>query len=336
MPGDELSDVLNSDRSGYRAKRVVVTAREEAVESGDFRITTGHLLLALLNELDGSAAECLEGIGLDLDTARAGVAALDNGLRPGHDIRPALTASTKRVLVRAAESSRKLRHRAVTTGHLLLGLLEESDSLGALVLSESGVNVRRFRRELHRFLRYDWSYGDDDWAPRTPPLVVAFAGERTVAHSASAVWALMEPIENTPLLYPDSKDGHHRADRMPGFPRGLGERITWTMTRSGAQRTDVTEYVEFEFERHLVSRLVTASAPTAYLQTALSLTPVGEETTTIRFEEQLLSTHPERRGLAAERARRTKTIDEMLAHVERLLDTRSDSSEQPGGVIAAK
>jgi hypothetical protein len=330
-----LRDAVDLDRFGQRTKRVVVTAQGEAVESGDLRITTGHLLLALLNELDGSAAVCLAEVDLDLETARAGVIALDTATRPGHGIRPTLTASTKRVLVRAAAGSRKLRHRAVTSGHVLMGLLEESDSLGALVISESGVNLQRFAREVRRSLRYDWSYGEGDWAPRTPPLVVAFAGEHTVAHSASAVWALMEPVENVPLLYPDTEGGEYRADRLPGYPRGLGERTAWIMTRSGVRRTDVTEYVEFEYERHLVSRLVSASAPTAYLQTALSLTPVQEEMTTIRLEEQVGLTHPDRRGIAAERTRRSQIMDEALANVERLLDART-ADERPERVVAAE
>jgi ATP-dependent Clp protease ATP-binding subunit ClpA len=54
-----------------RAKRVLEEAMQEASELEHDFIGTGHLLLGLLREPDGVAAEVLQALGLGLDRARA-------------------------------------------------------------------------------------------------------------------------------------------------------------------------------------------------------------------------------------------------------------------------
>lgn len=60
---------------GPRAKKVFALAALEAGSRGE-RVGTGHLLLALLNEGEGLAAQVLVELGVDLGAMRARVVEL--------------------------------------------------------------------------------------------------------------------------------------------------------------------------------------------------------------------------------------------------------------------
>src|SRR5207248_321548 len=59
-----------------RAKRVIELSWEEAQSLGHDYIGTEHLLLGLLAEGDGLAAQVLAKLGADLETARAAIRAM--------------------------------------------------------------------------------------------------------------------------------------------------------------------------------------------------------------------------------------------------------------------
>jgi ATP-dependent Clp protease ATP-binding subunit ClpA len=58
------------ERFTDRARRVIVLAQEEARMLGHNYIGTEHILLALLREGDGVAAQVLVGAGVDVNQAR--------------------------------------------------------------------------------------------------------------------------------------------------------------------------------------------------------------------------------------------------------------------------
>jgi hypothetical protein len=62
------------------------------------------------------------------------------------------TPRFRNVFALASEAARQLGHDFVGTEHLLLGLLRESEGVGAQVLMERGVTLDRAERTLHRLL----------------------------------------------------------------------------------------------------------------------------------------------------------------------------------------
>ena len=59
-----------------RARQVLNLAQEEAARLGHNYVGTEHLLLGLLLEAEGIAAQVLNGMGVDVDTARAQIGEL--------------------------------------------------------------------------------------------------------------------------------------------------------------------------------------------------------------------------------------------------------------------
>jgi len=61
------------ERFTDRARQSVVLAQEEARRLGHTYIGTEHLLMGLLRETDGIAAQALRGLGIGLSNVRAEV-----------------------------------------------------------------------------------------------------------------------------------------------------------------------------------------------------------------------------------------------------------------------
>ena len=72
------------ERFTDRARRVVKLAEEEARRLDHNYIGTEHILLGLIREGDGVAAQVLTGLGADLDGARAQVIRLLDEYRRKH------------------------------------------------------------------------------------------------------------------------------------------------------------------------------------------------------------------------------------------------------------
>ena len=75
------------ERFTDRARRVIVAALSEALRFGHNYIGTEHVLLGLIQEKDGVAAQVLAGAGADLGRVRAEVVRLlaEYQQRPGAD-----------------------------------------------------------------------------------------------------------------------------------------------------------------------------------------------------------------------------------------------------------
>jgi ATP-dependent Clp protease ATP-binding subunit ClpC len=126
------------DRFTESARQVSVLALQEARRLNHTAIGTEHLLLGLIGE-GGAAASVLTSFGMSLPNCRAHVQKI-NGWGtlpvPGH---LPFTPGAKRALAYAVRESLTLHHMHVDTGHLLLGVLAESDGVALDVLAASGV-----------------------------------------------------------------------------------------------------------------------------------------------------------------------------------------------------
>jgi hypothetical protein len=125
-----------------RARRAVLSAQHEAREHRHDHIGTEHLALGMLAEPEGLAVRAVEALGVSREAARqALVAAL-----PPPDVEGPVTAEdipftqpAKKTLELALRAALLLGHNYIGTEHLLLGLLDEEDGLGARTLSDLGV-----------------------------------------------------------------------------------------------------------------------------------------------------------------------------------------------------
>jgi len=135
------------ERFTERARRVMVLAQEEARALRQNFIGTEHLLLGLIHEGDGIAAQALEHLGITLDLARARVEDT-MAPTPAPDGPPPFTPRAKKVLEFSLREALQLGHNYIGTEHILLGLVRVDDGRGAHVLIDLGADLARVRQEV--------------------------------------------------------------------------------------------------------------------------------------------------------------------------------------------
>jgi ATP-dependent Clp protease ATP-binding subunit ClpA len=149
-----------------RAKKVVELAVDEARRLNHHYIGTEHLLLGLIREGEGIAAGVLESLGANLEKVRRTTIEVLSQAGPGFASRreeasfsgesrprPDFGRFTERarLAIRTAIVEAREREQAeVNTGHMLLALIQEDESLAALALQQCGVNLGAAQREVEQ------------------------------------------------------------------------------------------------------------------------------------------------------------------------------------------
>jgi ATP-dependent Clp protease ATP-binding subunit ClpC len=142
-------------------------ANQEAQRFNHEYIGTEHLLLGLIKEGSGVAANVLKNLDIDLRKIRHEVEKL---VRSGPDLvtmgRLPQTPRAKKVIEYSMEEARNLNHNYVGTEHLLLGLLREQEGVAAQVLMNLGLRLDEVRREVLNLLGHgidpsDFGHGID-------------------------------------------------------------------------------------------------------------------------------------------------------------------------------
>ena len=149
-----------------RVRKVLAMAREEAVRLQHDYVGTEHILLGLIREGEGVAAEVLRNLAADLDDL---LRLVEENIRAGKATTPIgelpYTTRAKKVLEYAMAESRELNHSYVGTEHLLLGLLREERGLAAKVLGELGIGVDEARGEMLKLLGTDMPASSQEAGP---------------------------------------------------------------------------------------------------------------------------------------------------------------------------
>jgi len=141
------------NRFTERARKVIILAKEEARRFNHDYIGTEHILLGLIREGEGVAANVLQKMGVSLENIRLEIEKL---VQPG----PAtqiigdipFTPRAKKALELAAEEARSLGHNYIGTEHLLLGLLREGEGVASQVLLNLGLDLNAVRNEIMELL----------------------------------------------------------------------------------------------------------------------------------------------------------------------------------------
>jgi ATP-dependent Clp protease ATP-binding subunit ClpC len=143
-----MSDML--ERFTKRARQALTLAQDEAQRLGHRFIGTEHLLLGLLRERQGRAAQVLVRMGVTVERVREMVEEAMDREEPLTASSVQLGPNTKRVLELAFDEARRLDHHHIATEHLLLGILREGEGMAAGILETLGLDLTRVRRETLR------------------------------------------------------------------------------------------------------------------------------------------------------------------------------------------
>ncbi len=138
-----------------RARKVLRLADEEARRLRHEYLGTEHILLGLVKEGSGVAANVLINLGVDLQKTRAEV---ENIIQVGPECiagrKLPQTPRAKHVLQFAMEEARGLGHNYVGTEHLLLGVVREHEGVAAQVLRNHDLELSQVRKEILDLLGY--------------------------------------------------------------------------------------------------------------------------------------------------------------------------------------
>ncbi len=141
------------ERFTDRARRVVVLAQEEARMLNHDHIGTEHLLLGLIDEGQGVAAEALESLGISLEAVRREVEEITGRGRRAPSGHIPFTARAKTALEQSLREALQLGHDYIGTEHILLGLTREKEGVAAQVLTRLGADLSRVRQQVIRLVR---------------------------------------------------------------------------------------------------------------------------------------------------------------------------------------
>lgn len=141
-----------------RARKVLQLAEQEAVRFQHEFVGTEHLLLGLLAEGSGVAANVLKNLDVDLRKVRQEVERIIQPGQFGDQLiasRLPHTPRAKKVLELAVTEATVLNFSYVGTEHLLLGMIHESEGVAAQVLLNVGLTLEEVRAEVLALLGHD-------------------------------------------------------------------------------------------------------------------------------------------------------------------------------------
>ncbi|MDO8930131.1 MAG: Clp protease N-terminal domain-containing protein, partial [Bacteroidota bacterium] len=148
-----------------RIKDVLSYSREEAIRLGNESIGLEHIFLGILRDGEGIAIEILTNLGVNLSDIKQSV---EEKLRTGKDIDSQasvqLMKSAEKALKLVYLEARAFNSATISTGHLLLALLKDKESLISNILGEYHINyyILKSRLEDYRRPEAKSDFGDED------------------------------------------------------------------------------------------------------------------------------------------------------------------------------
>src|SRR5216110_2278385 len=156
------------ERFTDRARKVMQLANQEAVRFSHEYIGTEHILLGLVAEGSGVAANVLKNLDIDLRKIRREVEKI---VQSGPDLvtmgKLPQSPRAKKVIEYSIEEAHNLNHNYVGTEHLLLGLLREQEGVAAQVLMNLGLKLEDVRAEVLDILGHSASERESSSSERT-------------------------------------------------------------------------------------------------------------------------------------------------------------------------
>ncbi len=150
-----------------RIKDIIGYSREEAIRLGNDYIGQEHLFLGILRDGEGTATDILENLGIDLAEVKQ---LIEKKIRTDKDIdRKAdliMLKSTEKTLKLIYLEARSFKSITANSGHLLLAILKDNDSIVTQLLVELGINYYMVKSQLQDYklpeAKSDFPESEDD------------------------------------------------------------------------------------------------------------------------------------------------------------------------------
>lgn len=134
------------ERFNEGAIETIRLAQEEAAALGHNRVGTEAILLGLMAQEEGIAAQALTEEGVTLDDLRSAVEKeIGRGSEKATDEMP-FDSRAKRVLELSWDSARRFRNDHIGTEHLILRLLRVGDGVACKTLRNLKVDLARLQQ----------------------------------------------------------------------------------------------------------------------------------------------------------------------------------------------
>jgi ATP-dependent Clp protease ATP-binding subunit ClpC len=151
-----------------RVRDVIAYSKEEALRLGNSYIGTEHLFLGILRDGEGEAIDILISLGADLFDLRKSI---EDAIKADSIIQ--LNSSDALPLLKTAEKVLKLIHLearsfrtdTIETGHLLLAILKDENSLVTQLLKEINIDYNTVKMEIEKYQFFEDKadyHGDED------------------------------------------------------------------------------------------------------------------------------------------------------------------------------
>ena len=180
-----------------RIKDVLSYSREEAIRLGNESIGLEHIFLGILRDGEGVAIEILSNLSVNLSEIKQSI---EEKLRTGKDIDSQasvqLLKSAEKALKLVYLEARAFNSPTINTGHLLLALIKDKDSMISNILSEYHINYYILKSRLEDYKNpeaksdFDDEDSDDD----------SFSKSAGGAASSSSAKKPVNPKSDTPVL----------------------------------------------------------------------------------------------------------------------------------------
>lgn len=141
---------MSFDKFTDKARKVLVLAQDEARALHQPYVGTEHILLGLIKEEDGFAAQALERLGVKYDgvvQAIRQVVTIDEDTDVSGHL--SFTPRVKRVLENSLREAMQMGQSYISTEHLLLGIVREGEGTALEVLNHLGVTGEAIRTALN-------------------------------------------------------------------------------------------------------------------------------------------------------------------------------------------
>src|SRR6056297_3486006 len=138
-----------------RIKDVLSYSKEEAVRLGNAYIGTEHLFLGILREGEGIAINILENLNInlvDLKTSIEQRIKSDENFKLSDSDNIPLFKTAERALKLVYLEARSFNSPTVNTGHLLLAILKDENSVVTQFLEEKSINYQTLRSEMETII----------------------------------------------------------------------------------------------------------------------------------------------------------------------------------------
>jgi len=145
---EQILERIPRQRFTQPALSAMELAQDESRQTGHDFVGTEHMLLGLISEGNGVAAQVLRSLGLTLETARTEVERCIGHGR-GSVLRDIpFTPRAKHIIELSSEQVRQIGQDQIDTEHLLLSILQEGGGVAVRVLANLRVDLPDLEQQL--------------------------------------------------------------------------------------------------------------------------------------------------------------------------------------------